>query len=101
MRPFARKGSLGLWSCFLLWHVWCFILIRPDISLGRAILVGLMLLPGDFIAARLPVVRDYASSFCLVLVLINALAGYLGSRFVTLLARVVHTFTARLRELDE
>ena len=90
MRWFARKGALRLWSVFLLWHVGAFISIRPNMSFGSAGLVGLMLLPGDFVAARLPVVRDYASTFCLVLVLINVLAWHFGFRFAIWLARAIH-----------
>ncbi len=78
-----------MWSCFLLWHAGGLILIHPNISFGSAILVGLMLLPGDFIAVRLPVVQDYASALCLVLVLINALAWYFGFRFVMWLVRAI------------
>lgn len=89
MRRFARKGSLRLWSFFLLWHVVAFISICPNMSFGSAGLVGLMLLPGDFIAARLHVVRDYASTFCLVLVLINALTWYFGFRFAIWLTRAI------------
>ena len=90
MRRLIPKRSLWLWSCFLLWHVGTFLSIHPDIGFGGAALVGVMLLPGDFIAARLPMVRDCLFAFCLVLVVINALTWYFGFRFAVWLPRAIH-----------
>jgi hypothetical protein len=87
MRPLTRTESLRLWSCFLLWHVGSFILIRPNASFGSAILASVMLLPGDFIAARLPVVGVHKPCVLIVLGLLNAFVWYFGLRVVLLLIR--------------